>query len=264
MTTRILIASFALLFTLLPSVQTTNAQIVGSNFLDDSLVDVNTTTADLTFRASTTPDLFGLAYDSNDGIVFGSSLDALYTLDINDGTTSLVGDLGFNAVGGLSFGSSASSLFGVSINGQNSDFLSVNRDTGNASFIASVAGRLDSLTYVPSLDRLFSVNIDQGTLVSIDPSNGSATSVGSVGTFNALAYDGNRNRIFGIDSFTDDLISINPLDASTTTIGPTGINSGNFAALGGLVNVTSVPEPSSLALALLAASVMATHRRKAA
>ena len=56
----------------------------------------------------------GLAYDPNNGILYGTSgeSDSLYRIDTSTGAASLIGSFGFNAnVGGLAFDSSTQTLY---------------------------------------------------------------------------------------------------------------------------------------------------------
>ena len=228
---------------------TLHAELVLSDFNFDALYTVDETNGSASLRSSVSPDMYGLAFDSASQTLFGSSLDELYVVDADTGGTSLIGSFGVSGVQGLAVQSGSGALFGVTnTGGSSSAFVSIDRNTGAATPISSIAGRFASLTYVPATNLLYTVDNNSGTLVSIDPLTGGSNTIGSFAYgATGIAYDISTDRILSVDPFFGILQSINYVDGTRTSIGITRLG-GSFGGPSGLAKVTAIPEPSTWVL----------------
>lgn len=101
----------------------------------------------------------------------------LYTVDVNNGALTAIGDLGLTALDGF--------------------------------FIAQGNG-INGLAYDPSLDVLFAVTYD-GVLLQIDPTNAAVVSIGNtIADLRGLAYDYTVNELWGVNA-SGSLFHINKL-----------------------------------------------------
>ncbi|MBI3885972.1 MAG: hypothetical protein HY302_09630 [Opitutae bacterium] len=116
-------------------------------------------------------DLFGLAYDTDNNVLYGATFSgtlALYTLDQNTGTATLVGNTGVG-IGGLAYDSTRHMLIGINDGG--GQLFQLNTATGAATLLASPGGTNDSgISFDPVTNRLFAFDFS-GNLFSYDIAN---------------------------------------------------------------------------------------------
>jgi len=95
-----------------------------------------------------------------------------------------------------------------------------------------------------------------GFPVTIDPTTGAATSVGSTGLRNptGLAFDPTSGTLFGVDNTTGELVTIDPTTGAATVVGATG-----FRNIQGLA--FAVPTPGAAAVLGLGGLFAARRRR---
>lgn len=124
------------------------------------------------------PELFGLAYDSTNDVLYASQLhstDRLYSIDQTTGAATLIGSLsGSPGIGGMGYDSSRDQLIGWYDFG--GDIYDINRSTGAATLITNGPNASDGgLAYDSELDLFWGVDItNNGTLFSLDPTAGYA------------------------------------------------------------------------------------------
>lgn len=101
----------------------------------------------------------------------------LYTVDVNNGALTAVGDLALTALDG---------------------------------YFAAVGDGINGLAYDPSLDLLFAATAS-GLLLQIDPSNAQVSTIGNtIADLRGLAYDYNANELWGVNA-NGNLFHINKL-----------------------------------------------------
>lgn len=189
--------------------------------------------------ASAHAALFGVATYAS----FGTQ--GLYEIDATNGQASLIGNTGLTQINGIAFDASQGRMYGLTTSGE---VHLISLQTG-ASLLLS-----DSNTIVPEGDiaflngQLYSVN--GGSLITIDPTSGVITSVGTMGAaandISGLVVDGS-GRLLGYSkngTLADTLVSIDTVSGLASTIGELGVNNGSgvggltFDALSGTLFLT--------------------------
>ena len=219
-------------------------QMVGSEFTFPArFYSVNPASGSLTTLGTTNTFVAALDYAPS-GILYGAST-SLMEINPLTGRASNIrninfqGGPGIDILTGLTF-SSTGDLYGIG-NG-NGNLWRIDLGTAIAQFVGSSGRGLFSLEFGPG-DRLFGAGFE---LVEINPMNGVATLIGSIGA-NALitaldfAADG---QLYAADSniTTDSLYTIDVATGRGSLIGPTG---GNLVSL---ASAPAVPEPASAML----------------
>ena len=212
----------------------------------------------------------GIAFDSTGQLYANSNNDRFYRIDKTTGSASQVGSSEmfiFPLEGDLAYNAAADNFYGVG--GTSSDLYRINKSNGSASVIASLGpGTLDlsGLTFGPggTLYGIACNNAGATTLITIDPTFGSYSTIGPTGTSGSLAglaYDPNSGTMYlaegppGTPSASS-LYAVNPTTGTATLIGPMGVNS-----ISGLAIL--VPEPNSAGIFILATTAFAIgHRRR--
>ncbi len=119
------------------------------------------------------PELFGLAFDSTNNVLYSSQLhvtEQLYRLDTTSGAATLVGPLtGSPGIGGLAYDSLRDQLIGWHDFG--GEIYSIDRNTGATSLLTNGPSASDGgLAYDADRDLIWGVDITSGgTLFSLDP-----------------------------------------------------------------------------------------------
>ena len=128
--------------------------------------------------------------------------DALYTIDLTTGATSLVGSLGVSyEFGDLAFDASRNTLYAVSGRGTSPSLLySVNTTTGAATLIGST-GQIEmfGLVYDPVTDKLYgSQSTGAQGFFEINRNTGAASAIGNPGiNLDGLTYNSSTGDIVG-------------------------------------------------------------------
>lgn len=161
----------------------------------------------------------GLAYDPATGTMYSRSFDNLYTVDLTNGTTTLIGaSAGF--LTGLTFDSAFSTLYSV---GQGTgDFAMVDPSTGAPTIIGNMGAATPLGLSTRSDGTVFMSTID-GHIYTIDESNGAATLVASGvgGGLTEIAFDGD-DVLYGVTLSGDFLGTIDLDTGAFNTIGNVG------------------------------------------
>ena len=117
------------------------------------------------------PDLFGLAYDTDNNTLYGATFSgtlALYTLNQNTGVATLVGNTGVG-IGGLAYDSTRHRLIGI--NDGSGQLFQINTTTGASTLLASPGSTNDSgISFDPVTNRLYDFDFN-GNLTSYDIAN---------------------------------------------------------------------------------------------
>jgi hypothetical protein len=221
------------------------------------LYNFDTVTGISTLRTTVpgTERFFSMDVRPSDGTVFAVSLEptpGIFTIDINAGAASLVGLTGIHDLAGVAFHPTSGQLFGLKNQG---GLYSINQLTGAATFIGNTTfegGYVDrGLVFSPS-GRLFGFT-HSGALYQIDTATGSVAPVGGSGNpVNLLSEDAaftSAGELFATD-FAGTIFRTDPLTGNGTVVGSTGLGSG-------LLGIIAVPEPSTLALVICGASIVA-------
>lgn len=198
----------------------------------------------------------GLAWDpvSNTVWVTSTSLDSLFTLDLDTGNATLVGAYGDPTLvmHGLEYDTSTGTLYG----GSNGDLFRIDKNTGFATQIGDTGlTSFHNLGYVPTTDTLYATNSGSDSFYIMDRNTGAPTLVGPLVNStnpNGLAWNFDNGMLYLIDNTTDNLNTMNLATGEAVVVGSTG--SGN------LLGLVYIPEPATLSLLGLVPLVL--HRRK--
>lgn len=276
---------------LLTIINQTSAQVVlvGLTGITDNfgptarIVDINLTTGTATNPRDTGILLIGgIAVQPTTGYLFGlttspsSPANSLVRIDLSTGSPTLVGstglpnivegDLAFNPLNGLLYG-----MADLGAAGGHRNFFQVNPATGSASIIADLPNPANSTDYsslaFDSNGILYCIDSPQGgppvnsRLLTINPTTGAITSNITMnlklGGGNGMAFDPDTGLAYVGDSTFPGTGLLYSLDVSSgflTAIGPTSIP-------GGIVGLTAVPEPSSIAFLVVPALLIARRRK---
>lgn len=198
-------------------------------------------------------DFGGLAYDgSTMYMVQGFAGSGLYTVDLDTGAATLVGDHGSTAMFGLEFDPTTNALYG-SESTRASGFYELSRADGSATFIGDMGRSIDGLSYDTTRDDLIGVEAGPGEVYSVDRASGS-TSLLAVGDFInncGMAYIASLDEHWVID-WSGNLYSLDPSNGYART---------QLASFGTSYDgLALVPAPG--ALGVLALGGLATARRR--
>ncbi|HTU18718.1 MAG TPA: hypothetical protein VMG10_11705 [Gemmataceae bacterium] len=224
---------------------------------------LNITTGMSTLIANNGSEYFGLAFNANESVLYGiiapsfGELTSLVTINQTTGANTLVGANGvaLTTITNLSNGQ----LFGVDFN----DILyQINPNTGTATEVGptglpSLIGigfdnslASDGMTLYYTLDT----NGGTGTLYTLNTTTGAAVAVGSTGTTGIAGsvFAGPTlatGNLYGFQTNGQtDLINLTT--AQATVLNSNGI-SDIFGGVGIITELTAVPEPSSITLAVV-------------
>ena len=173
-----------------------------------------------------------LARDPATGTIYlsSTSLDSLFTVDLDLGTVELVGPYGGDVVmHGLEFDTSTGRLYG----GSNGNLFEIDKATGAATQIgASGLTSFLNLGYDPvanimyagasSTDSTYTVDLATGVLTLVGPLNGPTNPHG-------WAYNTDNNTMYISDSGTDALYTLDTATGAAILVGPHG--TGNILGL---------------------------------
>ncbi len=220
----------------------------------DPLTGAKTPLCTVTSNAGTTG---GLAYDRVNDVVYltSTSLDSLYTLDVDTCAATLIGAYGDSTLvmHGLEYDLSSGQLFG----GSGGNLYKIDKVTGTATLVgASGLTSFLNLGYNSDTDVMYASSSATDSFYTIDRGTGAVTLLGPLVNStnpNGLAYDWNTQIMYMVDNTTDSLYKMNLSTGEAVLVGSTG--SGN------LLGLLYIPEPGSLGLLALGA-ILALRRRK--
>jgi hypothetical protein len=139
----------------------------------------------------------------SDGWGAGLSVSSsLYTVDLTTGAATLVGSMGVTSVFALAYDPTTSKLYGATSTIPPYEFVEIDRATGAATVIGSPGHSIDGMTYVGSNGFIVGLEAGVGLLHVIDPANGVAAPLFTVGTFVnncGAAWSASNDTIYGLD-----------------------------------------------------------------
>jgi hypothetical protein len=163
-----------------------------------SLVTFDSTTGDVTPVASLgNSGIESIAFNPNNGVLFGASESGLYTIDPTTGQTSYIGDFGSpygcNLWQNIRFDSDGNLYLSNTGDSTGTDIYQVNTDTGSATFVGEVDGYSDLILENGS-QYMYGVSIPsingadaQPVLVSFDLSSFVAGGTNADGSINQIS-----------------------------------------------------------------------------
>ena len=215
----------------------------------------------------------GLAYNPLISTMYTIDAGVLYTLDLSDASTSLIGGGNASFFTGLTFNGDYSKLLSANSNG----LYSIDPLTGTASLIGPFqnatffGGIIDLATN--SNGVVYGMGLD-GDLYTVDDTTGEATFVASTGVangFTSISFDEN-DVLYGISTCCDtnipddSLVIINALNGATTLVGG-DIGSDARGLAFAIPAPSTVPLPATLPLLMSSLgilSIIGWRRRKVA
>ena len=153
--------------------------------------------------------------------------DSLYSVDLNNGSATLVGTFGIDAsFVGLAYDSINDDLYMSSISGgppAASSLYRVNQSSGAATFVGNTGiTNVTGLAFDAMTGDIFASSGADDALYRVNPTNASSTLVGSFGLGvggHGLAYDQANSTLYLTDAISDNLYTINPSSGSATLVG---------------------------------------------
>ena len=119
-------------------------------------------------------DILGIAINPRSGVMFGTSTDALFTVDAFTGESNLVGETSLPDISGLGFDDTGR-LFGI----QGTQFVEIDIMDASITSIGTVsANQFSDIAADPQSRTLYGLGLNIYELVTIDPSSGTVTTVG--------------------------------------------------------------------------------------
>ena len=190
----------------------------------DELYEISTSDGSTTLIGSTAPmsTPAGLAFDGAQLYSIDLSPDTfggLFTLDLGDGTPTLVGKTGFSGWQGLaSDPTDSGQLYAI-----NHDVLHrISRVDGSTTVVATGVGDLISALEFDTSGQLWGTEFNAGTLVKINKADGNVTLVANtLEGFQGIDFDSNGT-LYGHNSNSDSLYVINTSTGDANLVGPSG------------------------------------------
>jgi hypothetical protein len=225
---------------LLVSTAAAQSRLIGIDTGGASLYDIDPATGVRTLVGPITGGVGtvgALAYDQTSGTMYlsSTSLDSLWTLDVNTQVATLVGDYNVGAtvvMHGIAVNPTTGVMYGKSTNvAGGGDFYTIDKTTGQATAVSSAGfGGFGGLEWIGN--TLYISDTVGDALNTIDPVTGVATLVGSYGVVGSVgigfAYDPALG-LLATDNVTDSLYSIDVATGLATLIGAHG--AGNIISL---------------------------------
>jgi hypothetical protein len=135
-------------------------------------------------------DVEGLAYDTNNDILYGvdTSSDYLIIIDVATVAATLVGLTGFGDVQGLAYDANNDILYGTDT--LTNQLITIDPVTGAGTAVGDLGfTNVQGLAYDANNDILYGVDTVTAQLITIDPATGAGTAVGSTGALmSGLAF----------------------------------------------------------------------------
>ena len=179
-------------------------------------------------------DFGGLAWDGETlWMVQGFAGTSLYTIDLETGAATFVGDFGLSQMFGLAHDPTVDRLFG-SLSTTGTGFYDIDRETGAANLIGNPGINLDGLSYDPTRDVLVGAFAGPGDLYAIDRETGQGSLLYDGDFFNncGITYVPSLDEHWMVD-WSGNLYSFDPTTGYQRTLLLSGLG-----AHDGLANVT--------------------------
>jgi DNA-binding beta-propeller fold protein YncE len=154
----------------------------------------------------------GLAYDPGGDRLYASDLASghLVSVDLADGTVSIIGPIRFTDVRGLALDTTTGNLYGI--DAATVQLILIDSATAVASVIGSLGSlQAAALVFDPATQMLYTSDAAAGVLVRIDPVTAAATPAPSSIGFaqvQGLALDPVSGVLYGVDAATAQVITV--------------------------------------------------------
>ena len=206
--------------------------LIGSEYMGDDIYEIDGATGVPTrIGGGTTSILPGLAYNPKTGTLFGTDEDKLYTVDLSNGNTTLVGAHGAQTVTSLTFDAAYTVMYAVGYDGK---LYSISPATGTQTAIGALGyspNRILALATnsagtvygTGTADELFTVNTATGAatlLGDITDMNGNVFGAG----LTAIVF-GDDDTLYGIETLQDKLVTLDVNTRVATPVGAAAIGS---------------------------------------
>ena len=187
--------------------------LFGMDRTSGDVLSIDTATGAATpFISTGLSNAHGLAYVPSEGLFYTASRsdDSLWSIDPTTGVTTLVGALSVSSgtLHSLAYDPGSDTLYGLRFSGRNSQLMSIDRGTGDASPLQFVSDGSDfpatiGLAHDPASGDLFTVDIGAPErLLSMDPSDSVGDSVDFPLSSNtiSIAFDAGQQTVYAIDN----------------------------------------------------------------
>lgn len=196
-----------------------------------SLYRIDTASGTATLIGNTGGNPHGLAFDSENNILYASdtNTDQLLTLDTTTGAKTIKGNLGFGNVEGLAYDVNTDTLHGIDTDplGKNPRLITIHTTSGAGTAVGAVLHEdmSGALAYDSTRAKLYGAN--KLGLLRLDTTNGRGTGVGQLGveTVTDVAYHPSSGVVYAVASDGDDgkLLTVDLATGSATPVGGLGI-----------------------------------------
>jgi hypothetical protein len=178
----------------------------------------------------------GLAYDTSDAILFGSTTgkDNLYSIDPSTAGVTFIGPLGVRLVHSLAFDNTSGTLYGA---GQpDSSLYQIDPITGTTTLIGPIGfNSVSGMTFEPQSNTLYGITDGPSAtsrLITIDPSSGQGSLVADIPdahSFQGISFDPDSGILYGIDnggatSLIPGLYTIDVTTGTATLVGQVSLD----------------------------------------
>lgn len=182
---------------------------------DDEVFTIDTDTLEINAVGSLGVDFrwSGLAYDPTRDILFGidgrGGQFELYSINMETGAATSIGDHGIEELFGLAYDSSTDSLYATQLHGDESLY-EIDPDTAVATLVGPLTNSpgIGGLAYDSSRDQLIGFHDFSGEIYEINRSTGEATLLVDHDNFSdgGLAYDPDKDLIWGVTIVDDGIL----------------------------------------------------------
>lgn len=223
----------------------------------DSLVTIDTVTLQTTVVGDLGVNVRfnGAGYNPATGVFYmtsGREDGSLYSVDLNTGAATLIGETGIDHLFGLEYDDGNNTLYGTQFGDYGSPMsglFAIDMQTGVATTINPAMERdIGALAYNSRTNQLVGVSELIGDIFAIDPLTGAQTLLNDGAFINdgGFTYDRDSD-LFWYSEFGGNLYTIDPNNGYARTL--VGIGFGDLTGLGYMSSVAGVvPEPASWAL----------------
>lgn len=205
--------------------------------------------------------IFGMGFGT-DGQIYGLGFShtspfgpgEFYAINPMTGATTDLGPLTFSPAGAT--GAANGTLYALNFSSSNSSLYSITPPSNSSTLIGTVPFQADGLVAIDSTGNLFASG-NGGTLFQINTTNAASTPIGDTGQGTSLyagTFVGSTLYGFSAGTVNDEIVSIDTTNAHVTPGPNIDLPASYFVvAAAAPPGVASVPEPSSLVLAAIAA-----------
>ena len=161
-----------------------------------------------------------LAFDPVSRTLYGSSNDDLWTIDVQTGSSTIVGPIGFSFVHALALDPETGSLIGSN----DQQLIQIDRWTGAGTLLTTTEAYIWGLAFEPRSKKLYAVGSDFGrSFFTLDPTSGAVGQVVDSPTYPVpsfgLAFDPEADVFYSLQNDPARLVRIRRADGRATFVG---------------------------------------------